>query len=125
MTAPITDVAGVGPATAAVLARHGIQTIPELATVSEMDLAAIPEIGPGRGRRLIAAARTSLSQGGAVPEAVGETKGGPDEGEDAKKKGSKKKKGRKGKKKNKKDKKNKNKKKDKKKKDKTGKKSKK
>ena len=58
----ITSVAGIGGATAALLARHGFRTAEDLATASQEKLAAIPGFGENRAARTIDAARTALGK---------------------------------------------------------------
>jgi len=58
----ITDIQGVGPETAAVLAEHGIRTVEELAGLSTAALLAVPGFGPARAATVMAAATRLLDQ---------------------------------------------------------------
>ena len=94
MKPAIIDIPGIGPATEAGLAEHGIRTLRKLAGTSVEKLAAVPGFSEARATRVIAAASTLLA--GASPgNDVNDDKGKHDS---KGKKGKKDKKGRKGKK---------------------------
>ena len=63
----ITAVAGIGPATANVLAEHGIKTAAELAAATVESLVAIPGFSTSRAKTAIAAAKASLDAGVKTP----------------------------------------------------------
>lgn len=94
MKPAIIDIPGIGPATEAGLADHGIRTLRKLAGTSVDKLAAVPGFSEARATRVIAAASTLLA--GVSPG----TDGDDGKGKHGSKgrKGKKDKKGRKGKK---------------------------
>ena len=114
----ITDISGIGDATAKLLKAHGIDSVEAVARAEIEQLAAVPGIGPSRAAALRASARRLLpdttadvESPQAVPattgdaEAVSETVAAPadDDAQAKRKKGGRGKKGKKGKKKGKKE----------------------
>ncbi len=67
-THQLSDVKGVGEATAAILAKAGIDSVEALAAASIEDIASVPGFGPGRSAAVRAAAAVLLETPPAVPE---------------------------------------------------------
>ncbi len=57
MTAPVTDVSGIGASTAEALAEQGIKTAEDLAKASVEKVMAVPGFGKARAERAINAAK--------------------------------------------------------------------
>jgi len=94
----LTNIPGVGAATARALVDAGFSTVEAIAKASEDKLAAVPGFGPSRAAVAIAAARDLVASEGS--QKAGGVEPSPDPGEGRNKKGDKKKKksGKKGKK---------------------------
>jgi NAD-dependent DNA ligase len=58
----LTEIKGVGPATAKVFAKVGFSNVKDVASARPVDLAAVPGVGEIRATRLIAAARSLLAE---------------------------------------------------------------
>lgn len=94
----LTQISGIGPATADVLTSNGFDSVQAIANATVAALSRVPGFGPARAAVVIGAAKAALS----VPEASEPT---PSAKKDGKTKKKKDKKGKKGKGKKKKDKK--------------------
>ena len=62
MKPAITDISGIGPASASVLAEHGFSSIESLATTTVKALAAVPGFSAARAAKVIAAAGALLPE---------------------------------------------------------------
>lgn len=85
----LTQISGIGPATARVLTENGFATVEAVATATSAGLARVPGFGSARAAVVIAAAKSLLSQGEASKPARRET--AVDKKKGKKKKGKKKK----------------------------------
>jgi hypothetical protein len=100
MKPAITDISGIGPAVAEVLAEHRIRTVASLARASVEKIAAIPGFSEARATRVIAAATELLDASATSPAVAAKTadagkqpKAGGKDKKDKKGKGKKDKKG--------------------------------
>jgi transcription termination factor NusA len=103
----LSDISGVGPATARLLAESGFASVEAIATATPQELARVPGFGEARAAAVIAAAGTSHPVGDAPGSGTKprKSKKGAGKGKKKEKKGKKRKKkdgkkGKKGKKKN-------------------------
>ena len=66
MGSPVTEIAGIGPAKANIVEKHGFGTAESIASSSISALTAVPGFGPIRAKNVVAVAKKSDSTAGKV-----------------------------------------------------------